>query len=136
MPAMCSMHFLRALVHSAFVPSVESAVPAGPPESGAVQEILHWQANTVGMMYSLIADAIKAKGALSTAAWRGDRRSPIRVQLLCNLYDLDATSTCSLTHLKFPGQTRRRCPRLRCCAVATAGLLGLRPRDLQELRRH
>ncbi len=35
---------------------------AGPPESGAVQEILHWQANTVGMMYSLIADAIKAKG--------------------------------------------------------------------------
>lgn len=58
------MHFLRALVHCAFVPSVESAVPAGPPESGAVQEILHWQANTVGMMYSLIADAIKAKGAL------------------------------------------------------------------------
>lgn len=28
-----------------------------------MQEILHWQANTVGMMYSLIADAIKAKGA-------------------------------------------------------------------------
>ena len=36
---------------------------AGVPESGACQEILHWQANTVGMMYSLIADAIKAKGA-------------------------------------------------------------------------
>lgn len=35
---------------------------AGVPESGAVQEILFWQATTVRMMYSLIADAITAKG--------------------------------------------------------------------------
>ena len=37
--------------------------PAGVPETAAVQEILHWQATTVRMMYSLIADALKAKGA-------------------------------------------------------------------------
>mmetsp|Transcript_18608 Transcript_18608/g.56169 ORF Transcript_18608/g.56169 Transcript_18608/m.56169 type:complete len:842 (-) Transcript_18608:570-3095(-) len=36
--------------------------PEGVPESGACQEILHWQASTVGMMYSLIAGAIKAQG--------------------------------------------------------------------------
>ena len=36
---------------------------AGVPETGAVQEILHWQATTVRMMYSMIAAAIQAKGA-------------------------------------------------------------------------
>jgi hypothetical protein len=38
-------------------------VAAGVPETGAVQEILHWQATTVRMMYSMIAAAIQAKGA-------------------------------------------------------------------------
>ena len=37
---------------------------AGIPESGAVQEILHWQCNTVRMMYGIIGDAIQAKGVL------------------------------------------------------------------------
>ena len=35
---------------------------AGLPEGGPCQEILHWQCNTVRMMYSLVADAIAAKG--------------------------------------------------------------------------
>jgi hypothetical protein len=37
---------------------------AGIPESGAVQEILHWQCNTVRMMYGIVGDAIRAKGVL------------------------------------------------------------------------
>ena len=38
---------------------------AGIPESGPCQAILHWQCNTVRMMYSIIADAIAAKGVRS-----------------------------------------------------------------------
>lgn len=33
--------------------------PEGIPESGAVQEILCWQRNTVELMYGLIAEALK-----------------------------------------------------------------------------
>eukprot|EP01125_Pyxidicula_operculata_P002185 TRINITY_DN12102_c0_g1_i1.p1 TRINITY_DN12102_c0_g1~~TRINITY_DN12102_c0_g1_i1.p1 ORF type:complete len:748 (-),score=181.20 TRINITY_DN12102_c0_g1_i1:105-2348(-) len=36
--------------------------PEGVPVDGAVQEILHWQANTFRMMYSMIAAAIAKKG--------------------------------------------------------------------------
>jgi len=33
--------------------------PEGPPDSGSVQEILHWQFRTVEMMYQIIAIALK-----------------------------------------------------------------------------
>ena len=38
-------------------------VHAGDPESGSVQEILLYQNRTMRMMYSLIGEALKAKGA-------------------------------------------------------------------------
>ena len=31
-------------------------MPAGVPESGTVQEVLHWQTQTIRMMYRIVAD--------------------------------------------------------------------------------
>lgn len=56
---------------------------AGVPETGAVQEILHWQATTVGMMYSMIAAAIQAKGAPAL---------PLRCAVACVVLHLSTTA--------------------------------------------